>query len=510
MGEAGRGPRAGIRAGEEGSKVMIGSTTPVVEQPDWHPVHRANALLREALQRSIQSIEPLEDRNSSESLPQAIASAMKSRVHITYSTPLAARLDDLAVEENAIPGLDSVARAEHALSDPPVGFLDDDDDSVPTVEPDDGLGDPPHEAWDEDDGSDLDDPELLQDSVPLDPEARLLPRQVHVQTLLGEFHRRQRYASLLVAGSIVTAFLLTVCGFVLAASVAAPLPADSAPLPSLRSTSIAWQKPAPGSADAPLQLAVVSTNRAAKGEPLSRPQAGAKLLPSGAAPSTPQTILAARGRRIAFGPLLPPSHARYFLIRGLPPEATLSTGRQSGRGAWLVKGESISDLTLSLGQAPAGDYPVEVYVLESGDGPQARRNFVLRITPPDQAFATGSGPTAAPAAADMQGAPAVDEPKFPAESTLLRERAMRLLGEGDIAGARLLLLHLAERGDSEAAYDLARTFDREILAELGARGLDGDPARARGWYERASQDGNVKAAERLKILASLSGTGPSD
>ncbi|MBC8021316.1 MAG: hypothetical protein H7X78_08950 [Methyloceanibacter sp.] len=489
---------------------MIGSTTPVVEQPDWHPVHRANALLREALQRSIQSIEPLEDRNSSESLPQAIASAMKSRVHITYSTPLAARLDDLAVEENAIPGLDSVARAEHALSDPPVGFLDDDDDSVPTVEPDDGLGDPPHEAWDEDDGSDLDDPELLQDSVPLDPEARLLPRQVHVQTLLGEFHRRQRYASLLVAGSIVTAFLLTVCGFVLAASVAAPLPADSAPLPSLRSTSIAWQKPAPGSADAPLQLAVVSTNRAAKGEPLSRPQAGAKLLPSGAAPSTPQTILAARGRRIAFGPLLPPSHARYFLIRGLPPEATLSTGRQSGRGAWLVKGESISDLTLSLGQAPAGDYPVEVYVLESGDGPQARRNFVLRITPPDQAFATGSGPTAAPAAADMQGAPAVDEPKFPAESTLLRERAMRLLGEGDIAGARLLLLHLAERGDSEAAYDLARTFDREILAELGARGLDGDPAHARGWYERASQDGNVKAAERLKILASLSGTGPSD
>ena len=75
-------------------------------------------------------IEPLEDRDSPESLPQAIASAMKSRVHITYSTPLAARLDDLAVEENAIPGLDSLTRPEHALSDPPVGFLDDGDDSV--------------------------------------------------------------------------------------------------------------------------------------------------------------------------------------------------------------------------------------------------------------------------------------------------------------------------------------------------------------------------------------------
>ena len=55
-----------------------------------------------------------------------------------------------------------------------------------------------------------------------------------------------------------------------------------------------------------------------------------------------------------------------------------------------------------------------------------------------------------------------------------------------------------------------RTFDRDVLAQLGAKGMDGDLVRARGWYERASQDGNTKAAERLKILASLSGTDPSD
>ena len=47
-------------------------------------------------------------------------------------------------------------------------------------------------------------------------------------------------------------------------------------------------------------------------------------------------------------------------------------------------------------------------------------------------------------------------------------RAMRLLGEGDIAGARLLFMHLAEQGESEAAYELARTFDGEVLSELGA------------------------------------------
>jgi TPR repeat protein len=83
-------------------------------------------------------------------------------------------------------------------------------------------------------------------------------------------------------------------------------------------------------------------------------------------------------------------------------------------------------------------------------------------------------------------------------------RAMRLLGEGDIAGARLLFMHLAEQGEGEAAYELARTFDGEVLSELGARGVGADRTRAVGWYERASETGNAKAAERLKILASLS------
>jgi TPR repeat protein len=40
--------------------------------------------------------------------------------------------------------------------------------------------------------------------------------------------------------------------------------------------------------------------------------------------------------------------------------------------------------------------------------------------------------------------------------------------------------------------------------------MDGDPERAHRWYERAAQDGNAEATERLKILASLSGTDPSD
>ena len=178
----------------------------------------------------------------------------------------------------------------------------------------------------------------------------------------------------------------------------------------------------------------------------------------------------------------------------------------------MVKGEHVPALTLALGKTAAGDYPIEVYVLAAGDGPQARRTFVLRVEPPVQAYAAGAGRNWASGLLDVVPSAHAAEPTAaaPANAAVLHDRAQELLDIGDIAAARLLLLHLAERGDGEAAYELARTFDREMLAKLGARGLDGDPAQARGWYQLASQDGNAKAAERLKILASLSGTGPSD
>jgi hypothetical protein len=336
---------------------------------------------------------------------------------------------------------------------------------------------------------------------PLDPERRVAVPQVHVQSLLREFQRRQRHASLLVAGSIATAAVLTVGGLVLIATWT-PRPADQPP--SVRSTSIVWQRPAPRVPAAPIEI---DTNRAARDAPLLVPTTAGTPNAAAAARAAPQMILASSGREIAFGATLPPTNERYLLIRGLPPEAKLSSGRDSGTGTWMVRGEHVPALTVALGKTQAGDYPIEVYMLESGDGPQARRNFVLRVEPPVQAYAAAGAAWASGLL--VPSAHAAEAPAA-ADSAVLHSRAEELLGIGDIAGARLLLRHLAERGDGEAAYDLARTFDRDMLAELGARGLDGDPAQARGWYQRASQDGNAKATERLKVLASLSGTGPSD
>ena len=467
---------------------MSGQPTPLAETPDWHPVHRANALLQAAMLSSAYA-EPSPDRHNVESLSHAIASVMRGPVSITYPVPLAARLDALAAEQYEYPSFDDLLADEDDLEEEPPaerGLLAED------------------LRIDEDSG--LDDGAALTAGDPLDPDKRLVAPQVHVQSLLYEFHRRQRHASLLVAGSIATAVVLTLGGLVLIASWAAPRPADQRP--SAHSTSVVWQRPAVGNRPAPIEIA---TDRAAKGEPLLAPTIVAA--PDAAAPATtaPQTILAASGREIALGAFLPPSRARYLLIRGLPAEAKLSSGRDSASGTWMVKGEHVPALTLALGMSPAGDYPIEVYLLASGDGPQARRNFVLRVEPPVQTYAAAADKDWASGLLEMVPSAHAAEPSAaPAHSAVLHDRARELLDIGDIAGARLLLTHLAERGDGEAAYELARTFDREMLAKLGARGLDGDPAQARGWYRRASQDGNAKATERLKILASLSGTGPSD
>ena len=457
------------------------------EDLNWHPVYRANALLREALQSTTQSLESLETHYSVEQLSNAIENVLQGPVQITYPRPLALRLDNLHVEEKRIPGLEAFLRPiQHAPGAPVADARDGGEDNLAETERDDFSG----EGWDDAELA-LDETPPLRADFPLDPALR--PREVHMHTLMGEFQRRQRSASLLVAVSVATAVVLAVGGFVLAASLASP--AGAGPLETPRSTSIAWSKPA--SATPP----ETSANRATKGEPLALPaQSGATPSPSR------QIILAASGRQIALGPLLAPSLARYLMIRGLPPEATLSAGRQSGGGAWMVKGAYVPGLTLTLGQAASGDYPVEVYILETGDGPQARRSFLLRVAPSDRA--TVAAPAATPVLAPTISAAPTEEPTVP--SGVSRDRAMQLLGEGDIAAARMLLLHLAERGDGEAAYDLARTFDREMLAELGAKGVDGDAASARGWYERASQDGNENAAKRLKILASLSGANPSD
>src|SRR5262249_34031213 len=131
--------------------------------------------------------ESLEAQYSVESLSNAIENVMRGPVDIPYPRPLAARLDDLPAQERTIPGLEALMRpAQHAPGDTSVGFRNDSEqDPAPVAQVDefDALAD---EIWDDpESATGFDASEPLRAGDPLDPTLR--PRQIHMETLLGEF-----------------------------------------------------------------------------------------------------------------------------------------------------------------------------------------------------------------------------------------------------------------------------------------------------------------------------------
>jgi len=131
-------------------------------------------------------------------------------------------------------------------------------------------------------------------------------------------------------------------------------------------------------------------------------------------------------------------------------------------------------------------------------------------------------PSAAPppslkVAPDLKVAPEQPETSTPPSATLPEPRAVvslapdevasmlkrgrDLIAAGDIASGRLMLTHVAEAGDAEAAFLLAGTYDAAVLAKLRVVGVQPDPAKARAWYTRAAEQGSLEARQRLQQSA---------
>jgi hypothetical protein len=83
---------------------------------------------------------------------------------------------------------------------------------------------------------------------------------------------------------------------------------------------------------------------------------------------------------------------------------------------------------------------------------------------------------------------------------LLLRRGDALLAIGDLASARLLYERAAAAGDARGATGAGKTYDPQILSQIGARGIRPDPAAAALWYRKALELGDAVAAARLKLL----------
>ena len=151
----------------------------------------------------------------------------------------------------------------------------------------------------------------------------------------------------------------------------------------------------------------------------------------------------------------------------------------------MVKGEDIAGLTLTLDDETRGDHAVDIYLLDSGHGPQARRQLILRVDTSQKIYAAGLGvrwPTLFPDASEQPVT--VEDPatsQTQTEGAPPPELASQNLASGDIDAARHRLTELAGHGHADAAYQLALTYDHEVLAQAGLTGVEGDMETAQAW-----------------------------
>jgi hypothetical protein len=102
--------------------------------------------------------------------------------------------------------------------------------------------------------------------------------------------------------------------------------------------------------------------------------------------------------------------------------------------------------------------------------------------------------------------PAKSEPRRynASEIAAMMRSGAQLMANGDVSGARLMYLRLAEEGEALAALALAETYDPPVLRKSKIRGaITPNVALARSWYEKAKALGSPVAAERLERLARL-------
>jgi len=174
------------------------------------------------------------------------------------------------------------------------------------------------------------------------------------------------------------------------------------------------------------------------------------------------------------------------VIIGLATGSVLSLGKPAGPNRWRL---SAKDLNSVMILPPRGFVGVMDLILELrlGNDSMVDRKGLLLEWSHNSALATAVFPPRQIEAAELE---------------LMVKSGLEFLGNGNIAGARMMFQPAAEAGDAVAAFALAETYDPSVLKKLGAKGgITSDVALANTWYEKARVLGSTLARERLERLA---------
>jgi hypothetical protein len=151
-----------------------------------------------------------------------------------------------------------------------------------------------------------------------------------------------------------------------------------------------------------------------------------------------------------------------------------------------------------------GIFGVAVYVGVSLNGPAARSQPEPTNPPGQTAAVTPSPDKESPPVAPRRQ---LDPSKAPAVKAAL-ESARSLMAKGRVRAAREQLAALASEGSADAAWDLARSFDPNVLASIPGTDAAPDINEAtrwyREWYAVAVQEGLVADSVSLeRIIGSM-------
>jgi hypothetical protein len=254
---------------------------------------------------------------------------------------------------------------------------------------------------------------------------------------------------------------------------------------------------------------VISSMQADSGWPKRATEALAAIAPvfheAVSPPQMPQItshLLAENQRAFVNEPLplsvsVDPSTGREFLVlAGLAAGTRVSAGTPVGDSVWRVSSHDLAGLFLYAPKDFVGVMDTAIDLLSSNqrllDRRQVRLEWLARK--PVLPAVVDRADTAAPKAPSIQ-------PIDPEQAAILMKRGQDALKTGDIAAARLAFGRVADAGNADAALALAVTYDPGYLARQNVVGVVGDEAKARAWYQRATELGSTEAKNILARMA---------
>ncbi|NJM33600.1 MAG: hypothetical protein HC850_01620 [Rhodomicrobium sp.] len=206
----------------------------------------------------------------------------------------------------------------------------------------------------------------------------------------------------------------------------------------------------------------------------------------------------------------------FILVRNFPEGLALSEGMPIGSN-WIMSLPQGAKVQMLASRATAGDYKLDFVLIGQGNRVLAETSAFARLTEPsaktgldkDLVEQEPGGKPAAPTNAietEKQAAPnrSPAAPSVsPEEEAILLAKGAELIGQGGLAGARLIFEELAQQGSGQAALALARTYDPAYAGAAPAGSIVPDIPKALDWYRRAAELGSGEASQRITQLTPL-------